>query len=111
MPPKHRRQLSSADIADMVVDPAAYLFCCLEAQEVPFRFCVETRRTDEGLLFVIVDTSNLHAKVRWHWRWQRHASAEEDRLAEDDAYRQTLMLMLDDKFIKPVPLLSHVATG
>lgn len=111
MPPKHRRQLSSGDIATMVDDPAAYMFCCLEAQETPLRFCVETKRTDDGLSFTITDTLNHHAKTRWHWRWPRHQSAEEDRLAEDNAYRQTLILMLEDKFIRPVPLKPHVSIG
>lgn len=111
MPPKKQRPPSSIDIAESVADPAAYLFRCLEAQPERFRYQIEARRTDSGLCVIITDSEHLDARVRWHWRWTRHVSEAVDRAAEDDAYRQTLILMLDDGFIRPLAPEIGVSTG
>ena len=97
MPPKR----SPEHIAATVADPAAYLFRCLEAQQPPFRVHLETHRSEQGLRVAVVN-KETGARQHWNWRWARHTDPAADRAAEDDAYRHTLLLLLDDGTIKPV---------
>lgn len=101
MPPKKRcltprepRPFDSANAADQIDDPVAYLHDQIHCAAPDYR--VQIHGTAELLQLYIVHRPSKSTS-RWQWTYASNVVADE----EEAAYRQALMLLFEDGIIPP----------